>query len=78
MLELQFFLRGQEIIHKTSTLHVHKQNSCAEQLNCTPLEACLPTGGSLLLQLQLMYTIVYLLNISNGKHLSRKHLRRFY
>jgi len=75
MLELQFFLWEQEIIYKTSTWHVYQQNSCAEQLNCTPLEAYLLTGESLLL-LQLIYTIVYLLNISNGKHLSGKHLKR--
>ena len=30
MSELQSFLREQEIIHKTSTLHVHQQNGCAE------------------------------------------------
>jgi len=37
-LELQFFLRKQEIIHETSTLYIYQQNSCAEQLNCTLLE----------------------------------------
>ena len=33
ILELQSFLREQEIIHKTSTLFVYQQNSCAKQLN---------------------------------------------
>jgi len=28
--ELQFFLRKQEIIHETSTLHIHQQNGHAE------------------------------------------------
>jgi len=36
-LELQFFLREQEIIHKTSTLHVYQQNGCTKQLNYTLL-----------------------------------------
>ena len=48
--ELQSFLREQEIIYKTSTLYIHQQNGCAEQLNCIllekaqsmQLEACLP------------------------------------
>jgi len=38
MLVLQFFLREQEIIYETSTLHVHQINSYTEQLNCTLLE----------------------------------------
>jgi len=38
MLELQFFLKEQEIIHKTSISHIHQQNGCAEQLNCILLE----------------------------------------
>ena len=49
-LELQFFLREQEVIHETSTLYVHQQNSHTEWLNCILLkkaqliwlEACLP------------------------------------
>jgi len=38
MSELQFFLREQGIIHKTSTPHVHQQNGCTELLNCILLE----------------------------------------
>jgi len=38
ILELQFFLREQEIVHKTSTPYVHQQNGQAEQLNQTLLE----------------------------------------
>jgi len=38
MLELQSFLKEQEIIHKTSISHIHQQNGCAEQLNCILLE----------------------------------------
>ena len=30
MLELQSFLREQEIIYKTSTSYVHQQNGCTE------------------------------------------------
>jgi len=38
MLELQSFLRKQEIIHKTSTLYVYQRYSCAKWLNCILLE----------------------------------------
>ena len=38
ILELQFFLREQEVIYETSTSYVYQQNGCAEQLNCTLLE----------------------------------------
>jgi len=49
-LELQSFLCEQEIVHETSTPHVHQQNGRAEWLNQTllekaqsmQLEACLP------------------------------------
>ena len=37
-LELQSFLREQEIIHETSTLYIHQQNGCAEWLNYILLE----------------------------------------
>ena len=30
MLELQYFLKEQKIIYKTSTLHVHQQNNHAK------------------------------------------------
>ena len=38
MLELQSFLRKQEIIYKTNTPHVYQQNSCTEQLSHTLLK----------------------------------------
>jgi len=38
MLELQSFLRKQEIIYKTNTLHVYQQNGYTEQLNHTLLK----------------------------------------
>jgi len=36
--ELQFFLKKQKVIHKTSTPHVYQQNGYAKQLNCILLE----------------------------------------
>jgi len=37
-LELQFFLREQEIIYETSTPYIHQQNGHIEWLNCILLE----------------------------------------
>jgi len=38
MSELQSFLKEQEVIYKTSILHIHQQNGCAKQLNYILLE----------------------------------------
>jgi len=38
MLELQYFLKEQNIIYKTSTSHVHQQNDHAKWLNCILLK----------------------------------------
>ena len=38
ILELQSFLREQEIIHETSTPYVYQQYSCAKWLNCILLK----------------------------------------
>ena len=51
MLELQSFLREQEVIHETSTSHVHQQNGYAEWLK-----------SILLKKAQLMQLEAYLLN----------------
>ena len=37
-LELQYLLRNQEIIYKTSTPYIYQQNGCTEWLNYTLLE----------------------------------------
>ena len=38
MVDLQFFLREQEIIHETRTSYIYQQNGHAEQLNHILLE----------------------------------------
>jgi len=50
-LKLQSFLKEQEFINETITLHIHQQNGYAEQLNCILLE-----------KMQLMQIEAYLLD----------------
>ena len=70
-LELQFFLREQEIIYETSTPYIHQQNGCAttyclkRHSQCNLKHTYLILVRSLLLQLQVIYIFAYLFNISN-------------
>jgi len=79
-LELQSFLREQEIIHETNALHIYQKNGCTEQLNyillkiysqCDLKQVYQISGRNLLLQLQFIYTIAHLLSISNKKYIRR-------
>ena len=80
MLKLKSFLRKQGIIYKTSTLHMCQQIvifsnwtvSCLKRHSqCNLKHTYQISDKDLQLQLQLMYTIVHLLDISNGKHIRR-------
>jgi len=77
MLDLQFFLREQEIIYKTSTLHIHQQNSCAKWSNHILLEKdTVNITWNMFIRFLVEicyynYNSCHLLGISNRKYLRR-------